>query len=129
MTATLNFIMVMLGSALGGGARYAIELAFPYSPPNSSLPVATLAINILGSLLAGIFIGLSLPGGPLYASRSALFLITGICGGFTTFSAFSLHTLALMQEGEPYLALIYVALSVVLCVIAAGLGYLIGAEM
>ena len=129
MSATLNFFLVMLGSAFGGGARYAIELAFPYTPPNSSLPLATLAVNVLGSLLAGIFIGLSLPGGPLYASRSALFLVTGFCGGFTTFSAFSLHTLAMLQEGEPYLALVYIGLSVVLCVIAAGIGYLIGAEM
>ncbi|BBK37236.1 putative fluoride ion transporter CrcB 1 [Allostella sp. ATCC 35155] len=129
MSGTLNFLMVMLGSAFGGGARYAIELAFPYTPPNSSLPLATLSVNVIGSLLAGIFIGLSLPGGPLYTTRAALFLVTGVCGGFTTFSAFSLHTLALMQEGEPYLALIYVGLSVVLCVIAAALGYMIGAEM
>ena len=129
MSATLNFFLVMLGSAFGGGARYAIELAFPYTPPNSSLPLATLAVNVLGSLLAGIFIGLSLPGGPLYASRSALILVTGFCGGFTTFSAFSLHTLALLQEGEPYLALIYVGLSLVLCVLAAAIGYLIGAEL
>ncbi|BBK42987.1 putative fluoride ion transporter CrcB 1 [Allostella vacuolata] len=129
MSVTLNFILVMIGSALGGGARYAAELFFPYTPPNSSLPIATLSVNVVGSLLAGMFIGLSLPGGPLYSTRGALFLVTGFCGGFTTFSAFSLHTLAMLQEGEPYIALVYIALSVFLCVLAAGIGYLIGAEM
>lgn len=128
MSVTLNFILVMIGSALGGAGRYAADLFFPYAPPNSSLPVATLAVNVIGSLLAGLFIGLSLPG-PLYTTRGTLFLVTGFCGGFTTFSAFSLHTLAMLQEGEPYLALVYIGLSVVLCVIAAGIGYLIGAEM
>ncbi len=129
MSVTLNFILVMIGSALGGAARYAAELFFPYAPPNSSLPLAILAVNIVGSFLAGIFIGLSLPGGPLYMTRGALFMVTGFAGGFTTFSAFSLHTLAMLQEGEPYLALVYILLSVVLCVMAAGIGYVVGAEM
>jgi CrcB protein len=129
MGVAVNFLLVMIGSALGGAARYAAELFFPYAPPNSSLPVAILAVNVAGSLLAGLFIGLSLPGGPLYTTRGALFLVTGFCGGFTTFSTFSLHTLAMLQEGEPYLALVYILLSVVLCVIAAGIGYLIGAEI
>ncbi|MCC7275770.1 MAG: fluoride efflux transporter CrcB [Alphaproteobacteria bacterium] len=125
---TANLLLVMLGSALGGGARYAAELAWPNPSPGDSLPIAVLAVNVVGSLLAGILVGLSLPGGPLYLSRANLLLVTGFCGGFTTFSAFSLHTLAMLQEGEPYIALTYIVLSVVLCVAAAALGYLIGAQ-
>ncbi|MGE0715680.1 MAG: CrcB family protein [Alphaproteobacteria bacterium] len=125
----LDFLAVMIGSALGGGARYGAELAWPYGPPDAGLPMATLAVNIAGSLAAGIVLGLTLPGGPLPVGRTALFLVTGFCGGFTTFSAFTLHTVAMLQEGEPWLALTYILLSVVLSVAAAGIGYLVGSQI
>ena len=123
----LNFALVMIGSAIGGGLRYGISLLLPFSPAIGAFPLGTLSVNLLGSLLAGLVFGLGGPGGPLQGNAPALlFLIVGLCGGFTTFSAFSLETLVLIELGERITALGYVGLSLIGGLAAMGLGFGLG---
>jgi CrcB protein len=116
MAALSSYLWVALGSALGGVARYWLTLAADRLV-GAGFPWGTIAINVLGSLIIGIVAARS----PGYATR--LFVMIGICGGFTTFSAFSLQTLALLQEGQPLKALANVMLSVLLCLAATWAGW------
>ena len=87
-------------------------------------PWSTIAINILGSFVIGWFAAATLPGGPHPASHEIrLLVMTGLCGGFTTFSAFSLQTLDLLRSGQMVAAGCNVLLSVGLCLAAAALGH------
>jgi CrcB protein len=116
------YLWVATGSALGGMARYwcSIAAAERYG---EAFPWGTLGINILGSFVIGLFGALTAAGGPLPAGPDArLFVMVGLCGGYTTFSAFSLQTLTLMQAGDWLRAGLYVMLSVALCLIAVWLG-------
>jgi CrcB protein len=125
-----SLLLVMFGGALGSGARYAAEVFWPYDLMVDELPVATLAVNIIGSLIAGLVLGLSTIGGPLFeAQRITLFLATGLLGGFTTFSTFSTQTVGMLAEGEPFLAVVYMWATVTVCVLAAGFGYALGRAM
>lgn len=120
----VNLIMVMTGGAIGVGGRYLAELAWPYDPAVSELPVAVIGINIVGSLLAGIHLGLTANGSPLaQVEQTNFFIVTGMLGGFTTFSAFSLQTLEMVVDGEPYLAAANVSISVIGGLLAAALGF------
>jgi CrcB protein len=105
---------VMAGGALGAGARYLLSSQVTRLL-GSGFPWGTLVVNILGSaamgLLAGLFVKLWSVG-----ELGRVFLTTGLLGGFTTFSAFSLEVVLLMERGEPWLAALYVALSVIACV-------------
>ena len=90
-------------------------------------PWGTLLINILGSFVIGLVAALTLP--PARADMHPdlrVFLMTGVCGGFTTFSAFSLQTLDLLQSGAVWAAAGYIVGSVVLCLIGVWAGWLIG---
>jgi CrcB protein len=89
-----------------------------------------LAINVLGSFVIGFFATLTGPDGRLLASGDVRqFVIVGICGGYTTFSSFSLQTLTLVQDGEVVRAGLNVGGSVALCLIAVWLGYIAAASM
>ncbi|HBY64066.1 MAG TPA: fluoride efflux transporter CrcB [Solibacterales bacterium] len=103
------FLWVALGSAAGGAARYFsyLFLAQRFDP---AFPVTTLAVNVLGSFAIGFVMGR--PGLP---EPVRLFLAPGLCGGFTTFSTFSLDVLTLLREGEPGKAAAYALASVALC--------------
>ncbi len=107
---------------MGTLARYAISiLALPIS---RHLPWGTILINIAGSFIIGFFGTLTLTGGRLPVSDNMrLFVMVGICGGFTTFSSFSLQTLDLLRGGGTLRALVNIVLSVVLCVGAVALGH------
>lgn len=112
-----NLLHVVLGGGIGAGLRYltnvgALRLFGP------GFPVATLVVNILGSFLMGLLVELLAQRG---GQRLAPFLMTGVLGGFTTFSAFSLDTMTLWQRGETALALVYVGMSVVLSLAAIAL--------
>lgn len=99
-------LQVALGGALGAVARYGVNLAGRRWP---GFPVSTLTVNVLGSFLMGVlFVALAERGG----MRAAPFLMTGVLGGFTTFSAFSLDAVALYEGGQPGMAALYVAASV-----------------
>ncbi len=115
------YFWVAIGSALGGMARYAISIATAQA---GTLPLGTLGINILGSFIIGLFFALTVPGGAFPAGPNLrVFVMTGLCGGFTTFSAFSLQSVELMREGQYGAALGYMAGSVIFCVAAAAFGF------
>ncbi len=120
-------LVVMIGGALGTLARYAIGvLALPIS---GQLPLGTIIINITGSFVIGLFGTLTLASGRFPVSETMrLFVMIGLCGGYTTFSSFSLQTLDLMRNGALERAAINVAASVVLCIAAVAAGHAVGAH-
>lgn len=119
----MNFLLVALGGALGATGRYAVGLL----PVKSTFPLLTLIVNILGALLIGLVAGLSVRGG--LSPRWTLFWKTGVCGGFTTFSAFSLETLGLFQSGNRLLGGAYILLSVSLCLLGVWLGQMLSTTL
>ncbi len=125
---SLNSVLaVAIGSALGGVARFLLS-ANSVRWFGAGFPYATLAINVVGSLLIGLLFAATGPGGRWEAPMTARqFLMSGICGGFTTFSAFSLETLQLARDGAIVRAGAYVLLSVGLCLTAVWLGHTLGA--
>lgn len=113
----MSLLLVGLGSALGGMMRYGVSLLrVPYP---STFPWWTLAVNVLGSLLIGLLAGWLGPGN----ERSRLLLMTGICGGFTTFSAFSLESIGLFETGESALALLSIGANLLGSLGGCALGY------
>lgn len=128
MTAGL-FLAVGLGAALGSAARYLCALGM-HMLLGPGFGWGTLTVNILGSFLIGFYATLSEPGGRLAASPAMRhFVIAGFCGGFTTFSIFSLETVLLVQEGKTGLAAIGVVASVVLWLLAVWIGYRAGSYL
>jgi fluoride exporter len=121
-------LWVMLGGAIGTLARYLASLwALPFS---ETLPLGTLAINVTGSFVIGFFGALTLSDGRFPVSENVrLFVMVGLCGGFTTFSAFSLQTLDFLRSGAIVRAAINVTASVVLCVAAVAAGHYIAARL
>lgn len=123
----LDLFMVMSGAAIGGGARYVAEAIWPYNPLANELPVMVLIINVVGSMLAGLHLGLTGGPNPLgQVEATNFFFVTGVLGGFTTFSAFSLQTIEMLFDGEPVLALLNISISVVGGLAAAAFGYGLG---
>jgi len=104
---------VALGAALGGAARYGIGVAIFRLTGPTGFPLGVIAVNVLGSFLMGLLIVLFARNG---LSAWNPFVMTGILGGFTTFSAFSLETVTLLERGQMGLAALYVGASVVLSV-------------
>ncbi len=106
-----EFLLVALGGALGAAGRYAAGMI----PPKTEFPAQTLAVNIIGAVAIGFVAGLSAGGGKSLSPQAALFWKTGVCGGFTTFSAFSLETCALFEHKAYLSGALYVVLSVCCC--------------
>jgi CrcB protein len=121
----VTYIWIAIGSALGGMARYACQSALTdWLGP--AFPWGTLAVNIGGSFVIGLFAGLTGPDGRVLTSPEMWqFVLVGFCGGYTTFSSFSLQTLALAQDGAFARAGLNVAASVTLCLVAVWLGYVL----
>jgi fluoride exporter len=121
-------LLIALGGALGTIGRYWIGiLALPIS---RELPWGTIIINIVGSFAIGFFGTLTLSNGRYPLPEAArLFFMVGVCGGFTTFSSFSLQTLDLLRGGALGRALLNIALSVVLCVGAVAAGYVVASHL
>lgn len=121
-------LAVMLGGALGSLARHALSILA--APISRSLPWGTILINGAGSFLIGFFGTLTLASGRFPVSETLrLFVMVGLCGGFTTFSSFSLQTLDLLRGGAVARAAANAALSVVLCVGAVALGHMVAARL
>ena len=122
----LSYIFVMLGGALGTGARFWMS-GFVAERAGEFFPLGTLVVNVSGSFIVGFFAGFTDPEGPILVSpRFRQFFTIGLCGGYTTFSSFSLQTLTLLREREWLYATGNAVLSVVLCMIAVWIGYLLG---
>lgn len=105
-------LIVMIGSGIGGALRHLCNV-FVTSLTGTSFPWGILAINVVGSTLMGVVVGWWAMNGST-SQELRLFLTTGIIGGFTTFSTFSLDTVVLAERGDAGLAAAYVAASVVL---------------
>ena len=119
----MNFLFVALGGALGSVLRYFLSLVIPKV---AGFPWPTFVANILGCLCIGIFSGLFLKCDSL-SPNLKLFLVTGFCGGFTTFSTFANENLALLQSGKIEMFIAYALASFVLGVSACAGGiYLMG---
>ena len=116
---------VAAGSALGGVLRF---LMVPWAQRFFAMgfPGGTLAVNVLGSLVLGLVVRLAAEPG-IIAPEARVFLTVGVCGGFTTFSAFSGESLELLQSGQWGRALAYILASVLLSICAAALGWAAGA--
>ena len=113
-----NLLLVGLGGSIGSMARYATSLLIR----SKSFPFATLSVNVIGSFIIGLVFALSIKEAAL-SNNWKLFLATGICGGFTTFSAFSVENMELLQNSKNGMALTYIMLSIVLGILATFLGY------
>jgi fluoride exporter len=124
----MSCLVVVIGGAIGTFARYAISvLALPIS---RELPWGTIIINVTGSFVIGFFGTLTLATGRYPVSENVrLFVMIGLCGGYTTFSSFSLQTLDLLRAGAVVRAAINIGASVFLCVAAVAVGHLIAAQM
>jgi len=110
----MGFLIVFLGGGLGAAARHGVNMIVA-GMLGTSFPFGTLAINVIGSFLMGAIVGYFAFRGEA-SQHWRLFLTTGILGGFTTFSAFSLETVLLYERGQSASAAIYVVTSVVLSV-------------
>lgn len=119
MTATL---WVAFGGALGSIARYWLQILL--LPVSKNLPWSTIAINVTGSFIIAFFgvITLSQARLPLH-ENIRLFVMVGVCGGFTTFSSFSLQSFELLRKGAFAGAFINIVLSVALCIAATAIGF------
>lgn len=115
-----TIILVGLGGAIGSILRY-LSGWFASKYFQGSFPLSTLLINVLGSLLIGIFIGVL---AKYYSENHPLkfLLIIGFCGGFTTFSSFAVENYNLLQNGNQFSAYIYIIASVILTITAVGIG-------
>ena len=126
MANLLTWFAVAAGSALGGLARYWLTGALA-ALTGPRFPYGTLLINILGSFVIGVVAGITLTPTRMGMHPDVrIFLMVGICGGFTTFSAFSLQTLELIQTGDVIPAALYVAGAVTLCVLFVWFGWWLG---
>lgn len=125
----MSYLWIAAGSALGGVARYWCSGLVAHRI-GETFPWGTITVNVIGSFVIGIFAALTEPDGRFFISSTARqFIMIGLCGGFTTFSAFSMQTLTLMREGETLRAGLNVALSVALCLLAVWVGYLLASSV
>jgi CrcB protein len=117
-----QLLLVGLGGFIGSIARYAVSKLNVYMH-FLAIPMGTLTVNVVGSFIIGVIVGISQKS-EILSADVRLFLMVGICGGFTTFSSFSVENLMLIQNGQVFSALIYTFLSLFLGFTAVYLGYL-----
>jgi len=116
-----NFLLVGLGGAVGAILRYGVTLLFNFLNWSSNL--GTFLTNIIGSFAMGLLVG-------AFSQSPALLMATvGICGGFTTYSTFSMQSVTLLQEGKYALAALYVLGTVIACIAFAFFGYLLAQKL
>lgn len=116
-------LIIGSGSFLGGVSRY-LAARFIQNSTLSTFPYGTLWVNLIGCFLIGIFFGLS-ERGNLVSSDMRMFLTVGFCGGFTTFSTFSLENMTMLKDGNFFYFVLYTGLSVFLGLLATYGGNLV----
>lgn len=114
------FIIIAAGSALGGVARYSLQLLLLKLYPGP-FPTGTFLVNLTGCFLIGLFFSLAERAGAI-SQEAKLFLTTGFCGGYTTFSTFSVEGLSLLRSNEMFYFVLYTAGSVLLGLFMTWLG-------
>ncbi len=117
------YLWVAIGGALGSMARFWLANAMAVWT-GADFPWGTLLINVIGSFVIsffGMLTGTAARFAVPYEAR--IFVTVGLCGGFTTFSSFSLQTIDLLRTGQPFRAVLYIAASVILCLAACALGF------
>ncbi len=125
MNPLITYLVIGIGSALGGLARYGCGL-LAVALWGVLFPWGTIIINLVGSFVIGGFATLTGPDGRVYVSPlGRQFVMVGLCGGYTTFSAFSLETFDLLQRGRPLAAAANVGLTLLLGLGAVWLGHVI----
>ena len=123
------YLWIAIGSALGGVGRDGLQ-GVAARLFGATFPWGTLIVNILGCTFIGWFATVTSPDGRIFLGTTARqFVMVGICGGFTTFSSFSLETLNLARAGEPARAIGYVLGSVLVCLLGVWLGSVAALEM
>lgn len=120
----LPFALVGIGGGIGAMIRYGVSLLIGRLWP-SDFPLATLLINITGSLAMGLLIGWMAKASPQWGTEIRLFVAVGIFGGYTTFSSFSLDTITLIERGQAFPAALYMLVSVAVSLIGLYLGLLL----
>ena len=121
------YAYVASGSIVGGLARYFVSIALQ---TGTEFPWATLFINATGSFIIGFYAALSGPDGRLFATaRQRQFVMTGFCGGYTTFSTFSLETFKLLHAGMKETAFMYIAASIVAWLLSVWLGHTLASRI
>ena len=118
-----QILWIGFGGFLGTIARYLVSKLNIYWH-FLSIPMGTLTVNVIGSLLIGILVGIAQKG-DFFSPTMRLFLMVGVCGGFTTFSSFSNENFMLFQNGQFTTALIYTGMSIILGFTAVYIGFVI----
>jgi CrcB protein len=124
-----TYFLIGIGGALGSVARYWCSGAAA-ALLGETFPWGTLIVNVIGSLIIGFFATITGPDGRIFAGTEVRqFVMIGLCGGYTTFSSFSIQTLNLMNEGEWLNAGLNIGASVILCLLAVWLGHIVAVQM
>jgi CrcB protein len=119
----MNYLIVSLGAALGGGLRYWVSnITYKFLP--ATFPYGTLAVNVIGSFILGVIIFM-FDDKQLITPGVRLFIAVGFCGGFTTFSTFSLETINLLKDSQIIPGLLNILLNLSLCLAGVTLAYFI----
>jgi fluoride exporter len=117
------YLWVAIGGALGSMARYGFS-GIVAQLTGGTFPYGTMFVNVTGGWLIGFLASISAPESQFFIPAPVrVLLMTGVCGGYTTFSTFSLESFNLLRDGESLAALANMLISVVLCVLAVWLGY------
>jgi CrcB protein len=125
----MNALWIFVGGGLGSLARWGAS-GFIANAIGETFPWGTLLVNLSGSFVIGLFAAVTGPEGRWLASNSfRQFFMLGICGGYTTFSSFTLQTLTLAQDGQWFKAGLNCVLSLLLCLVGVWLGHLLGATI
>ena len=129
MRIVMSYFWVALGGALGSVARFWCS-GFVAQTVGGTFPWGTMLVNVVGSFIIGFFATFTGPDGRLFVSTEARqFVMVGLCGGYTTFSSFSLQTLNLLRDGQLIQAGANIVASVLLCMLAVWLGHIAAAQL
>lgn len=120
-----EFFAIFFGGGIGCILRYIISMTLPAT--NQVFPIPTFLCNIIGCLCIGIFYSLTIKHG--WAQQTMLFLTSGICGGYTTFSTFSKESLKLLSSNNYYIAIIYILSSVLFGLLMVNVGLWLGNKL